>query len=58
MEPKAIRPGLIDHMIVSMFLNNKNKKSIVKFGSFDSIGLLNGKELKMMKTKSVSSWDI
>ena len=45
-------------MIVSMFLNNKNKKSIVKFGSFDSIGLLNGEKLKMMKTKSVSSWDI
>ena len=40
------RKKFIDHMVVSFFVqNDSTKKSTIKFGSYDQIGLMPGKEL-------------
>lgn len=49
----------IDHMVVSFYVNMKSgNSSLIKFGSYDKIGLNTGKELDMFETKNVKSWDL
>ena len=46
-------------MTVSFFVQNDiTKKSSIKFGSYDQIGLKAGKQLQMIRTADKKTWDI
>lgn len=49
---------MIDHIVVSLYAsNNQSDVSLVKFGSYDKLGLEEqGYGLKTFKTISVTSW--
>ena len=51
--------GHIDHMVASFYIKSGNGwSSSVKFGSYDTAGIIPGETLRMYKTKSLASWMI
>jgi hypothetical protein len=46
-------------MTVSFFIqNDATKKSTIKFGSYDQIGLKAGKKLELIRTHDKGTWDL
>ena len=46
--------GILDHMVTSFYFDGDN--SLVKFGSYDPLGLKPGTKLTMFKTENVRNW--
>jgi len=52
---------MIDHMTVSFFVKiepDGGLNSIIKFGSYDRLGLKDGKTLNLIRTTSKLSWHV
>ena len=49
--------GVIDHMTFSIYLRPEaGNSSCIKFGSFDTEGLTEGTQLKIIRTIGINSW--
>ena len=48
--------GLIKHNIVALYTHPSERKSVVKFGSYDPTGLVVGQSLNMLKTVDKTTW--
>ena len=49
---------LITHDIVSLYNHPSEKKSFVKFGSYDPTAIPEGEELNMIKTIDKTTWGL
>ena len=51
---------MIDHMVVSIYLSESNSEnpSVIKFGSYDEEGILDGQKLAVYRSMSLDKWEI
>ena len=54
------KKGMITHQTVSFYVNDAqgDKKSTIKFGSYDQSGLKPGHHMKLIRTASTKTWDL
>uniref|UniRef100_A0A7S3IVK7 Peptidase A1 domain-containing protein n=1 Tax=Strombidium inclinatum TaxID=197538 RepID=A0A7S3IVK7_9SPIT len=50
--------GLVDHLIVSLWVDSSDGNSLIKFGSWDKHGLKSGSELTVIRTTTQFSYDL